>query len=123
MPPTSPAWTRFEEIVEDARVAPQGVAEGGALFDVPLDIAKRGLENPIFLLVRENVEALHEREPGVDHGGELPREDDELFRIDARSDLKVRERAALANFDGVKLLLAKPSLDGGLVFGLHHAFA
>jgi len=34
-------------------------------------------------LAGEDVQALHQREAGVDHGGELPGEDDQVLLADA----------------------------------------
>jgi len=48
----------------------QRIAEGGALFDVVLDIAERRLKDLVVLLVGQDIEALYERQTGVDHGGE-----------------------------------------------------
>ena len=40
------------------------------------------LERLVLALGREDVERLHERQTGVDHGRELPREDDDVARLD-----------------------------------------
>ena len=104
-------------------MAAQRVAERRALLDVRLDVAQGRLEDHVLLLVGEDVEALHERQAGVDHRGELAREGDELFGADARAELEAAKRAALLDLDGVELLLAQAVLDGGLRLGLHRALA
>ncbi len=73
-----------EEVVEDLRVAPERVAEGGALLDGVLDVLERRLRRTLFgSWFAEDVEALHQRQAGVDHRGELADELDEVLRLDA----------------------------------------
>ena len=70
-----------EEVVEDLGMLAHRVGEARAGLDVLADLHERALEGLVFLLAAEDLEALHERQTGVDHDRELPGEDrDELRR-------------------------------------------
>jgi hypothetical protein len=88
-----------------------------------LDVAERRLKNLVLLLVREDIEALHEGQSRVDHRRELAREDDDLLRFHPGTELEGRERTPFFHLDRVELLLAQARLDRGLVVGLHHSFS
>ena len=71
-----------EQGVEDRGVALERLGEGRAGFDIILDLLDNRLEEFIILLAPEDVEALDDRQPGIDHGSELAGEDDELVLLD-----------------------------------------
>ena len=77
------------ELVEDLRMLPERVGERRALLDAVLHAEQDLLERLVLALVREDVEALHERQAGVDHRRELAREDLQILRPDAGADLDV----------------------------------
>ena len=57
------------EFVEGLGVFLQSVGKGGAGLDALLDLGQHFLEGLIVLLPGENIEALHQRQTGIDHGG------------------------------------------------------
>ena len=72
------------EVVERPWGACERVGEGRALLDLRLHVGEHLLEGLVRRLRREDVEALHERQAGVDHRRELAGEDDEVLLGDAR---------------------------------------
>ncbi len=71
------------ERVEDLRVPLHRIGERRAALDVGPRLEDDLREVLVLLLVAEDVEALHQRQAGVDHDGELPREDGQVLRVDA----------------------------------------
>jgi hypothetical protein len=57
-----------ERMVEHLGVFAHRVGEGGAGFHVILDGGDHLLEGRVGLLLAENLQALHQRQTGVDHG-------------------------------------------------------
>ena len=84
MPPTSPAGDEVDvELVEDLRVLAAARRRTWSLLDVVLDARGAPCLNDLFVgLAREDVEALHERQAGVDHRRELAREDHDVPGLD-----------------------------------------
>ncbi len=70
-----------EELIENLRVARHGDGQGRSFLHVLAGLRQDLLEKFVLLLARQNVETLHERQPGVDHHGELARKDRQLFRL------------------------------------------
>ena len=68
------------EVVEDLRVPAERVAERRALLDARLDVAQDDREELVVGLALEDVEALHDRQAGVDHRREEAREGDDVLR-------------------------------------------
>ena len=60
-----------EQVVERLGMLAHRVGQRGALFDRGSRLVDDLGEILVFFLTAENVEALHERQPGVDHHGEL----------------------------------------------------
>ena len=87
-----------EQRVEHFRVALHRLGQRHAAFDVGAGLQNDLREVLVLLLVAENVEALHERQAGVDHDRELPREDGEVLRRHALGlELaRLRDRAGFA---------------------------
>ena len=76
------------------------------------------------LLVGEDLEALHERQAGVDHRRELAREDDEIFRVDARAELKlIARRPFFLTLTGLSCCWRRRFSTAACVLGLHRALA
>ena len=71
-----------EQRVERLRVLAHRVGERGARLDVGAGLQNDGREVLVLFLAAENVEALDERQAGVDHHGELTGEDGEVLRAD-----------------------------------------
>ena len=69
-----------EEVVERLRVLAHRLGEGRARLDVLAHGEDDLLEESAVLLAAEDLEALHERQAGVDHDRELAREDREALR-------------------------------------------
>ena len=78
-----------EQLVEDLRVALERIAEGRAVLDRVLDVLEDRVERLVVALAREDVEALHQRQAGVDHGRELADEDDQLLGRDRRAEAEL----------------------------------
>src|SRR5205085_3038461 len=88
-----------EEIVEDFRMLAHRVGQTRAGLDVLPDLNQRTFEYLVILLATEDLEALDERETGVDHYGELPREDRDRLRRNFAAELRDGDLFALL-FDG-----------------------
>jgi hypothetical protein len=71
-----------EELVEDLRVAGHRRGERRALLHVLPRLRQHHREVLVVLLLREDFEALDERQARVDHHRELAREDGEVFGLD-----------------------------------------
>jgi hypothetical protein len=121
IPPTSPAYEVAIERVEHLRVPPQRIAERRPLLDVRFDVLQDDLEVLVVGLVREDVEALHDGQAGVDHGGEEAREGDQILLADAGAELEALTLGLLLDLRRVQLLLAEARLDRVLGLGLHRA--
>ena len=83
-----------EQRVERPRVLLHRVRERCAGLDVGPRRQDRLGEVLVFLLRAENLETLHERKPGVDHDGELPREYREVLRVDLLPELALLRGAS-----------------------------
>ena len=70
------------EIAERLGVLPQRVGEGVTAFDVVDNLARDIGQDLVLGLLLQNVEGLHQWEAGIDHRGELPREDDDVACLD-----------------------------------------
>src|SRR5213079_2920466 len=64
-----------------------------------LDILAQQTENLVLGLLRQNVERLDERQAGVDHRGELPREHHDVARLDAAAELEAELELARGSPD------------------------
>ena len=76
-----------EQRVERLRVLAHRVGERGARLDVGARLQNDGREVLVLFLRAENVEALDERQAGVDHHRELAGEDGEVLGADLLADL------------------------------------
>jgi hypothetical protein len=97
-----------EQVVEDLVVLAQRLGEGRAGFDVVLQLADDAAEFLVLGLARQDVEALDDRQTGVDHRAELTGEDDDVARLHllaqaGEGDLAVEALAALADLRGNRL--------------------
>ena len=70
------------QIGERLRMLAQRVGERVTALDVVHDLARDVGQNLVFGLLRQNVERLHERQAGVDHGRELAGEDRQVLGAD-----------------------------------------
>src|SRR5712664_4087488 len=61
------------------------------LFDVLPHLGQHLLEILVLLLLREDVQALDQRQSGIDHDGELAREDRQVLRIDFAAAHQLRD--------------------------------
>ena len=109
-----------EQLVEDLGVAPERVAERGALLDRVLDVAQDAREDPVRLLAREDLEALDQREPRIDHRRELTDELDDVLRVDARAERDL-DREVSPDLHRAELLRSQPRLDRRFVGRVHDA--
>jgi hypothetical protein len=75
------------EVVERLRVLPQRVRERGTGLHVLAHLEEDLLEDAVVLLRAEDLQALHERQAGVDHDRELPGEDGDLLAGDPSAHL------------------------------------
>ena len=64
--------------VEYRRVAGHGVRQGRARFDVAAHLFERFLEGRVRVLLADGIEALDQRQTGVEHDRKLPGEDGDL---------------------------------------------
>src|SRR5215470_16666924 len=76
-----------EEIVEDLGILAERLGQGRAAFDLARDLAGDVAQSLRIALLRENRQALGDRETGVHHGGELPGVDREILVPDLAADL------------------------------------
>ena len=111
-----------EQRVERLRVLSHGVSERLSAFDVGSRLEDHGREVLVLLLAAENVEALHERQPRVDHHRELPDEHRQVLGRDLLPELP-RLRGLLGRRLGLRLgrrdprhhdLLAPKGRDGSV---------
>ena len=73
------------------------------------------MKDLVFLLARKNFQALHQRQPGVDHHRELAREDGQFLGIDAAAERgQVEFLALLGHLGDVDLLAPQQVLQFGL---------
>jgi hypothetical protein len=70
----------LEQLVERVGEALERVGEGRARLHRVLDGGELLPEGGVGRLLALDLETLHERQPRVDHRGELPREDDQVLR-------------------------------------------
>src|SRR5208283_1098250 len=108
------------ERVKDFGVGLHGSRQCTAAFDGSPRAGQDLLKGLVFLLGREDFETLHQRETGIDHHGELPREDRELlwFYTPAKGG-QVKFLTLLGHFGGRDLLAAQQALQFVLVAGRH----
>ena len=116
------------ELGEDPAVLANSLREGGAGLDVFLDPADHLAERLGIALRAQDLQALDDRQPGVDHGRELTREDHDVSRLDGRADagegdLVVETLPFLLDASGVRLDALSPEADDDRVAarGLHLA--
>ncbi len=72
-----------EQVIKDFRVLFYRIRQGGAFLDVLFDLSNNSFEIRVVLLVLENLQALNEREAGIDHGRKLPDEYDYVLVLDS----------------------------------------
>src|SRR5262249_27327993 len=114
------------EVAEDLGVLGTCVGERAAGFDLALHLTDDLAEGGGFGLLAEDRQALPDGQAGVDHGGELAGEDDDVglahLRAEARQlDLVVEALALLAHLGDVGLdALAAQADDDGLPAGRVH---
>src|SRR5262249_30189256 len=94
------------KVVEYLRVLLQRLGERDAAFDVLLDGSDDVAEKLVLGLLAQDVEALDDRQAGVDHGGELPCEDHDVLGLHLGTE--ARQRDLLVHC----ALLPHPSGDG-----------
>src|SRR5437762_3593984 len=76
-----------EEIVEHLRILLERLREGGAALDFVRNAGRHRAQGLGVALLRQNRQALSDREAGVDHRGELARVDREVLVLDGAADL------------------------------------
>ena len=108
------------ERVERLRVALHAVGERRAALDVLAHLEDDRGKVLVRLLLAEDLEALHERQPGVDHDGELPGEDRQILGRHALAGLGCARRGfglglrlggALAGSIRVTMICSRRSAD------------
>nr|WP_306549202.1 hypothetical protein [Desulfobulbus sp.] len=55
------------------------IGQGGSCFHVTLNGCQHLLKRCVALLLAKNLQALHQRQAGVNHGGELTRKDNKIL--------------------------------------------
>ena len=83
-----------EQIVEIQRMLGQRLVQRGAAFDVRLDVEDQLLHRRLVVAVADDLEGLHQRNAGGQHGGELAAEHRDVVGLDLAAGL---ERAATAS--------------------------
>jgi hypothetical protein len=110
------------EIVEGLGVPPHGVGQRRARLDVLAHLQEDLREALVLLLVREDLEALHQRQSGVDHDGELAGEDRERLGRHPAPDLGEGDLLAALADAGDDDVLAAQGREGDLLgVGREHA--
>src|ERR1051326_5038589 len=106
----------YVKVVEHLRVLLERLGERTAAFDVLFDGPDDVAEKLVLGLLAQDVEALYDRQAGVDHGGELPRKDHDVLGLHL-----VETLAFLAHARRVRLdpLIAQPAQHRLLVQRLH----
>src|SRR6266851_852655 len=79
------------ELVEYPRMTAHCGCKSRTLFDVLPHLGQHLLEILVLLLLREDVQALDQRQSGIDHDGELAREDRQVLRIDFAAAHQLRD--------------------------------
>ncbi len=109
---------RDVEVVERLRVLRHGGREARALLDVVAHQRQRLGELLVADLLGQDRQRAQDRQPGVHHGGELPREDRDLLELDLRGpdvDLEVEALLLLADLERDVSHLAEALEDQALV--------
>ena len=70
------------QVVEDDRILAHGIGQRGAAFDRGPDTEQRFLKAGVLLVGAENLQALHQRQAGVNHDGELAEEHRHFLDLD-----------------------------------------
>ena len=70
------------QVVEDDGIVAHGIGQRGAAFDGGPHAEQRLLKSRILLVGAENFQALHQRQAGIDHDGELAEEDGHFLDLD-----------------------------------------
>src|ERR1700688_369434 len=70
------------EIIEDIRVLAHGIGQSGAAFHRGADSGQRLLKCRIFLVGRQNLQTLHQRQSGINHHRELAEKNGDVFHLD-----------------------------------------
>ena len=83
-----------EQIVEMQRMLAERLVQRGAAFDVGLDVENELLHRRLVVAVADDLEGLHQRNTGGQHGGELAAEHRDVFGLDLA-----------AGLEGLRLLL------------------
>ncbi len=99
------------EIVEGCRVFAHRLGERGPALHILSHLEDDFLKDLVVLLLTEDVEALHQRQAGVDHHRELAGKDREVFRLDATAELRQGDLLAFLLDGGDDDLLATESGD------------
>src|SRR5450830_518947 len=104
---------------EHLGVLGERVGEADAGLYVGADLADDLGELLVGSLLLEDVQAAQHREAGVDHGGELPREDGEVLGFDAAADLDLADAALdLVEVEDGEALVAQRGGDGGFALAV-----
>ena len=124
IPPVSPASIML--VVRSSkidRILAHGIGQRGAAFDGGPDAEQRLLEGRVLLVGAENLQALHQRQAGVDHDGELAEEHRHILDLDlaAAKSGQGKFLALLPDGAGRDALLAE--LRGQSVLGGGYALA
>jgi hypothetical protein len=91
-----------------------GVGEIRARLHVLPHLDQHALEDLVVLLRAEDLQALHQGQTGVDHDGELPREDGDGLGRDAATPLRQRDLLPLFFDRGDDDLLPPHRIDDGV---------
>ena len=99
-----------------------GVGERGAALDVLTHGEEHFLEVRVVLLASQDLETLDQRQTGVDHDGELTREDRDVLAADASAELGEGNLLPFLLDAGDENLLPPKHRDYGIL-GIRGAFA
>ena len=108
-----------EEIIEVQRMLRQRFVQGRACLDIRLDGEHQLLHRRLFMSVADDVEALHHRNAGLEHGRELTREESDVLGLDLLAALE--ELRLLLHPFRQHALTSQVGLHGGFRSGEHLA--
>src|SRR5207244_5457099 len=111
-----------EKVIECLGMFAHGIGEGRTAFNVLPYLQQNFLEDLVFCLGSKDLDALHQRQAGINHDRKLPREDRELFLGDASTkDWKCNFFPLFFDLCDDDLLASESSADRFFVFSDEHA--
>ncbi|MNS61446.1 hypothetical protein D3C72_944750 [compost metagenome] len=106
------------ERIEVAGVAAQRLRQRGAGFHIGGDLTDEFAHRRFFVAAGDDLQALHQRHTGGEHGGDLAGDDGDVHRLDPGTTFGKQSLALLADLGDIDALLAQLRLDGVDVVGL-----